>query len=423
MVVFVLNKHGEPLMPSNPRKARILLREKKAKIINYRPFTIQLLYGSSGYKQDVVIGIDLGSKHKGIGIQSNNKVLFKGVIELRQDVKSLLDKRRHFRRSRRSRKTRYREIRFLNRKKTKGWLPPSIQSKIDNSFHWIDTFMAVLPNPKLYIENNKFNVQKMINPSIQGIEYQHGDTYGYYDVRYFVFARDNYTCQVCKKQNKILQTHHIVYRSHGGSNRANNLISVCTDCHTPQNHEKNNILWGWMVDQKKTRSYKEGPLMNTLCQRVVTKYPKAFITYGSITAAKRKKLQLEKSHYIDALIIAGIEEGWKDSVGVFKIRQFRKKKRSLHEANARKRKTTKNTESKRYAKNTKEAAGFFLNDTVSVFGIIGFISGFAGGNKFYVKDIATNEYITVPGTKNKKIKSSSLTFIRHNNNWQYFMFF
>ena len=48
MLVYVLNKQGKPLMPCKPRKARILLRDDKAKVVKKIPFTIQLLYGSSG---------------------------------------------------------------------------------------------------------------------------------------------------------------------------------------------------------------------------------------------------------------------------------------------------------------------------------------------------------------------------------------
>jgi hypothetical protein len=42
MKVFVINKHGEVLMPCKPRKAKILLREGKAKVVKRNPFTIQL---------------------------------------------------------------------------------------------------------------------------------------------------------------------------------------------------------------------------------------------------------------------------------------------------------------------------------------------------------------------------------------------
>ena len=248
-------------MPCKQSKARKLLKEKKALIVGYKPFTIQLLYGSSGYTQETNIGVDLGAKYIGIAIQSQNKVIAKGTIELRYDVKSNLETRKIYRRSRRNRKTRYRKSRFLNRVSTKkqGWLPPSIRSRIDNTFFWIDKFCMLLPNPKLSIEVGKFDVQKMINPNIQGKEYQQGEMFEYYDTRYFILSRDNYTCQVCKKsKDKILHTHHIIYRSKGGTDRASNLITVCSDCHTSENHKTSGILWKWMKDKKKAPQYKEG---------------------------------------------------------------------------------------------------------------------------------------------------------------------
>ena len=64
--VYVLNKHGNPLMPCSPRKARLLLKQKKACVIRRTPFTVKLLYGSTGYKQPVTLGVDAGSKHIGI---------------------------------------------------------------------------------------------------------------------------------------------------------------------------------------------------------------------------------------------------------------------------------------------------------------------------------------------------------------------
>lgn len=118
-------------------------------------------------------------------------------------------------------------------------------------------------------------------------------------MRYFVFARDTYTCQVCKKNGGLLNTHHIVYRSHGGTDRTDNLITVCTDCHTHENHQKGKILWKWMTEGKKLPRYKEGTFMNVFRKRVSTKYPEANITYGSITTPRRIELGLEKSHAND----------------------------------------------------------------------------------------------------------------------------
>jgi 5-methylcytosine-specific restriction endonuclease McrA len=417
MLVFVLNKHGEPLMPCKPRKARILLKEKKAKIILYEPFTIQLLYGSSGYKQETTIGIDTGAKNIGIAIKSQNKVIAKGEIELRDDIKANLTTRRQYRRSRRNRKTRYRQARFNNRTRPEGWLPPSIQSRINHTFNWIDKFTSLLPNPKLIIEVGKFDVQKMQNPNIQGEEYQQGDTYGYYDARYYVFARDNYTCQVCRSKNKILRTHHIIYSSEGGSDKADNLITVCTDCHTSENHKKGGIFYKWMQKGKKLPSYKETPFMNIIRKKIYKKYPDAQIVYGSYTTPRRKELGLEKTHYNDALAITGIEVGFVNIENTFKIKQFRKKKRSLHEATARKGKKEPNCIQIRNSKNTKYQDGFYLNDKVKVFGRTGFISGFTNGGA-YIKDIL-GSYITIPEKTYKQVSFNHLEFINHNNNWQF----
>lgn len=417
MVVFVKNKHGEALMPCSERKARLLLRDKKAKIIDYKPFTIQLVYGSYGYKQPMAVGIDLGAKHVGFAITSGENVLEKGEIELRQDVKGNLETKRIYRRSRRNRKTRYRKARFLNRTKSKkkGWLPPSIESRMQNTCRWIAKLVSLVPNAILSIEVGKFDVQKMMNPDIKGTEYQQGQTFGYHEVRYFVLARDNYTCQVCKKTGKILNTHHVIYRSHGGTDRADNLITVCTDCHTHENHQKGKILWKWMQEGKKMKQYKEGPFMNTFRKRIFKTYPDAKITYGSATTPNRKDLGLEKSHYNDAIAITGIQRIKKNTESILMFKQVRKKKRSLHEATARKGRKVKNTTAKRNSKNTPKIGDFHLYDMVSVNGTIGFISGFSGNTQCYVKDI-NGEYVTI-SPKYKMVGLKKIERLYHNNNW------
>lgn len=261
-------------------------------------------------------------------------------------------------------------------------------------------------------------MQKMINPDIAGVTYQQGQRYGYHEVRYFVFARDQYTCQVCKKKGKILNTHHLVYRSHGGSNRADNLITVCTDCHTHVNHQSENVLWKWMIEGKRLAQYKEGPFMNSVRRSVFTTYPYAKVTYGSTTTPKRKVLELEKTHANDAIAISGISSIKENATTTFKIKQFRKKKRSLHEATTRKGRKSKNTTSKRNEKNTKYLKGFYLNDKVRVYERTGYITGFTGSSGAYVKTI-DGDYITMPTKSYKQIGLKELTRISHNNNWQY----
>ena len=122
-------------MPCSQRKARILLKEGKAVINKYNPFTIHLTYATGETKQDCHIGVDTGAKHIGIAVTSEDKVFYKAEVELRQDVSSNLSSKHIYRRSRRSRKCRYRKPRFLNRMHAKKWLPPSLQNRINHTFN------------------------------------------------------------------------------------------------------------------------------------------------------------------------------------------------------------------------------------------------------------------------------------------------
>ena len=98
MQVYVLNKHGQPLMPCSPAKARRLLEAGKAKVIKRTPFTIQLLYGSTGYKQTIIHGVDAGSKTIGMSASTKSVELFAEEVTPRNDVVKNLSTRREFRR-------------------------------------------------------------------------------------------------------------------------------------------------------------------------------------------------------------------------------------------------------------------------------------------------------------------------------------
>ena len=64
-MVYVLNKNGQPLMPTeNHRMVRMLLKEKKAKVVRRTPFTIKLIVKTKEFIQPIVLGVDTGSKCK-----------------------------------------------------------------------------------------------------------------------------------------------------------------------------------------------------------------------------------------------------------------------------------------------------------------------------------------------------------------------
>ena len=116
-MVYVLNKKGEPLMPTERSGwVAYALKHWEAKVVRREPFTIQLLRDSTKYRQAVTLGVDAGSKHIGLCASTEKKELYSSQVEIRDDVSKLLTARREFRRSRRGRKHNwYREARFDNR--------------------------------------------------------------------------------------------------------------------------------------------------------------------------------------------------------------------------------------------------------------------------------------------------------------------
>ena len=233
-MVYVLDKNGQPLMPTDRhRKVRLMLQSSQAKVIKRCPFTIQLNYDSGYQTQEISLGIDAGSKHIGVSATTKIKVLYEADVELRNDIVDLLSSRRELRRGRRNRKTRYRQAKFNNRRCGNGWLAPSIRQKIGTHLTVVENICKILPISRIMVETASFDIQKIKNPDIQGAEYQLGDQLGFWNVREYVLFRDGHTCQCCKgkSKDKILNVHHIESRKTGG-NAPNNLITLCETCHT-----------------------------------------------------------------------------------------------------------------------------------------------------------------------------------------------
>lgn len=304
-MVYVLNKQGKPIMPCKEAKARKLLKQNKAQIAKYEPFTIQLLFDCENQTQEVNLGIDAGSKHIGVSATTEKQVLYEADIELRNDIVDKLSSRREARRTRRNR-LRYRPARFNNRVKSKhkGWLAPSVEQKINTHIQAIKHLYEILPITKLIIETAQFDIQKINNPEISGEEYQQGEQLGFWNVRQYVFYRDNYECQCChgKSKDNILNVHHIESRKTGG-NAPNNLITLCETCHKA--YHKGEI----QLNFKRKKSYRDSAFMGimrkTLFNRLRKVYPNVYETYGYITKSTRIENGLPKEHYVDARCISG----------------------------------------------------------------------------------------------------------------------
>lgn len=314
--VFVLNKDEKPLMPTEKYgKVRRLLKNGQAEIYSHEPFAIKLLYDIPEFIQPITLGVDSGYSFIGISALTIKEELFGAELELRNDIKSLMDAKAMYRNQRRSR-LRYREPRFDNRCRKDNWLPPSTQHKFDTHIKIIDNLVKLLPINKIIIETANFDIQKINNPTISGAEYQQGEQLGFWNVREYVLSRDDHKCQNpnCKHKadkNPILNVHHIIYRSNGGTDKPNNLITLCDKCHTPKNHKEAGFLFNWMENGYKTKGFKDSTFMNIIKSRILNelkvKYPNVKIenTFGYITKANRINNNIDKTHHHDAFVIAG----------------------------------------------------------------------------------------------------------------------
>ncbi len=227
-------------MPCRPARARMLLKKGRATIYKREPFTIMLLDRAGGETQAVQVKIDPGSKTSGIAMVADFKCgprcIWASEVKHRgQQVHLALLKRSQQRQSRRSRKTRYRQPRFNNRRCKPSWLPPSLQSPVDNILTWVKRLRRLAPVTHLAMELTKFDTQKMQNPEISGVEYQQGTLQGY-DVREYLLEKWDHHCAYCGITGVPLEVEHIVPKDRGGGNRVSNLTIACGPC----NREKGN---------------------------------------------------------------------------------------------------------------------------------------------------------------------------------------
>lgn len=318
-------------MPTeNHAKVRVLLKNKKAKVVKKCPFTIQLAYNSTNYTQEISLGIDAGSKHIGLSVTTKDKVLFESDTELRNDIVDLLSTRRQNRRARRNRKTRYRKPRFNNRKRGDEWLAPSVQNKVDTHLAVVKKVHEILPITKVIVETASFDIQKIKNPTISGTEYQKGEQLDFWNVREYVLFRDGHICQCCKgkSKDKILNVHHIESRKTSG-NAPNNLITLCKTCHS--GYHAGTIMLPKSI--RRGMSFKDAAFMGIMrwafYNRLKKIYPNVNLTFGYITKDTRIKNGLPKEHYIDARCISGNPLAKSDGIVYFQ-KKVRCHNRQIH---------------------------------------------------------------------------------------------
>jgi N6-L-threonylcarbamoyladenine synthase len=416
-MVYVLNQNGQPLMPTeNHRMVRLLLKDKKAKVVRRTPFTIRLMVKTKEFIQPVTLGVDAGSKTIGLSASTETKELFAAELKPRNDVVNNLSTRREFRRARRNRKTRYRKARFNNRvhSKHKGWLAPSVEVKIQEHITAIKRICKILPIAEIVVETAEFDLQfiKAVEagmPVPVGEDYQKGEQLGFYNVRQYVFHRDGYTCQSCGDHGDgvKLETHHLESRKIGG-NAPDNLITLCSHCHDLVTNGK--ILGFNKRKKKSTRDAAfMGIMRKTLTERLLTELTILVKeTRGYITKYVRESHKLPKSHTMDALCIAGHPNA-KRIDKTYLIKHVRNHNRQLHKATILKDGIRKANQAATYVK------GFRLFDKVLYNGQECFVWGRRTSGSMLLRLLDGTKVKDGVGYKNLKLLERSSNYLISQN--------
>lgn len=328
MSVFVLDRRSKPLMPCSEKRAKILLTKGRARIHKMYPFTIRVVdrFVETSELQNIEVKIDPGSKTTGICISRTveKTVNILNLFELEhrgQLISRKLKARAALRRNRRARNTRYRPARFLNRTRKSGWLPPSLQHRVDTTMSWVKRFQRYLPVASIAVERVKFDMQKMMDTAISGIQYQQGTLFQY-EVTEYLLEKFNHQCAYCGATDCKLEKEHIVAKANGGTNTISNLAIACIPCNQKKAAlpievflaNKPDVLKRIKVQLK--TPLKDAAAVNATRNKLFSELLKTglpvAIGTGAQTKYNRTKLSVPKTHALDAACIGDIENinGW-----------------------------------------------------------------------------------------------------------------
>ncbi|HKO24605.1 MAG TPA: RNA-guided endonuclease IscB, partial [Chloroflexota bacterium] len=326
MAVFVVDKRKKPLMPCSEKRARLLLARRRAVVHRRYPFTIRLKDRVGGAVQPLRLKLDPGASTTGVALvreaADGQHVLHLAEITHRGKViHAHMQQRAMFRRRRRSANLRYRAKRFDNRCRLQGWLPPSLQSRVDSTIAWVQRYQRLAPVGAISVEHVRFDTQVLQNPDISGVAYQQGTLAGY-EVREYLLETWKHRCAYCGVEGVPLNVEHIHPRSRGGSDRVSNLCVACRSCNEAKGsrpvaeflRDKSDQLARVLaqarepLDAAAAVNATRWALVDALRRRGVS----LDLASGGRTKFNRAKLGVPKQHCLDAACVGCVEalHGW-----------------------------------------------------------------------------------------------------------------
>ena len=322
--VFVLDADGKRLAPTKEQKAWYLIRKKRAVLVNKYPMVIRLnktVLENEICQDEVRLGIDDGGLHVGISIvqkcQTKNKVLFKGTIEQRNDVKHLIDVRRGYRRYHRYHK-RYRKARFDNRRSSKkeGRVAPSILQKRQAIIRVVNRLYKWIRITGYWLEDVAIDI-RALSDGYKPYKWQYQKSNRLDDLRKAVILRDGCKCKECGKSSCVLEVHHINPKRLNGSNTLWNLITLCSKCHQKTEGREELYMQHYFdmlssSDNKNLNYASHVMIGKKWLREQLSLLGELHLTNGGDTANKRNDWGIEKSHSNDAVCITDLKPGTVD---------------------------------------------------------------------------------------------------------------
>ena len=314
--VFLMDAQKRPLAPVHPGRARLLLRAGKAAVFKRFPFTLILRQPvEQAVDEPLRLKIDPGSHTTGLALvaETSGEVVWAGELTHQGEaIAQRLRKRRAVRRGRRQRHTRYRQARFENRRRPKGWLPPSFRSRVQNVVTWVQRLRRLCPITALSLELVRFDTQAIQTPGIEGIQYQQGMLAGY-ETKEYVLQKWGHRCAYCDAMDVPLEVEHILPRSRGGSSRESNLTLACVPCNTAKGTQDISVFLAHdperlahMLSQAQA-SLRDVAVVNAtrleLYERLGALGLPVEVGSGGRTKYNRSRQEMPKTHWTDAACV------------------------------------------------------------------------------------------------------------------------
>lgn len=327
--VFVLDKHGTPLQPTSPARARKLLKSGRAVVARHTPFVIRLKDRTAVASDidGVELGVDPGSKHTGLAVFTAEAGERRGRYSVQLDhrgavISKKLEQRAAYRRGRRTRNLRYRAPRFLNRPRPEGWLAPSLRHRVDTTVSWVDRLARWAPVRAVHVERVAFDTHAIsAGEPLEGAEYQYGTLHGM-EVREYLLAKFGRACVYCGAMGVPLNIDHVRPRSKGGSDRVSNLVLACIPCNERKSNRSVEEFAPKCAAEILARA--KAPLRDAAAVnatrwalwRALDQRMPTHTASGGRTKWNRTRTGLPKTHTLDALAVGKLDTvtAWPDTV-------------------------------------------------------------------------------------------------------------